>query len=69
MGFKNPLPNENFNLFLLTGQIRGKNTPKFHFKIWMRLVIKVINLLKDTWFDKRDLSDFFINFTPFDKYR
>lgn len=35
----------------------------------MRLVIKVINLLKDTWFDKRDLSDFFINFTPFDKYR
>lgn len=28
----------------------------------MRLVIKVINLLKDTWFDKRDLSYFFINF-------
>lgn len=48
--------------FLLTGQTRVKNTPRFHFQIRMRPVIKAINLLKDTWFDKRDLRDFFYPF-------
>jgi len=48
------LPNKKLESFF--SQTREKNTPKFNFKIRMRLLI---NLLKDTWFDKKISQSFF----------